>query len=391
VKRAKRTKRWSFRVNGRGWIYLALAASVAFAAALKGNNLLFAIFCVLIAQFVVSAVLTVVVARGIELSRLLPPSATAGALFTIGIRLRNLKRFWPVFCLRIEDRVGATGRSSGLPPTPVWIPLAGPRKRIRTACYATAPERGWARLGPFTVVSEFTPGLFTYRRVVPVVNRLLVYPRLGLLNRRFVDPLLAKVEYSELAAHEFERGHEEFAGLRDFREGDSPRRIHWKMSARVPGRLLVREHEDPRVRDVGILLETFVPKPGDGRRRGRLERAIAFAATLADTLLGAGYHVRFRAFGPDPVAMDLDPRRRELDELLRELALLRPTRTRTLSELLAAEEAPKDEVLFLLRIGDEPLPERDELPHAVLLGAADMKGMMDELPAATEPAEGEAE
>jgi uncharacterized protein (DUF58 family) len=224
-----------------------------------------------------------------------------------------------------------------------------------------------------------------------VVNRLLVYPRLGLLNRRFVDPLLAKVEYSELAAHEFERGHEEFAGLREFRDGDSPRRIHWKMSARVPGRLLVREHEDPRVRDVAILLETFVPKPGDARRRGRLERAIAFAATLADALLGAGYHVRFRAFGPEPVAVELDPRHRELDDLLRELALLRPSRTHTLSELLAAEDSPQDEVLFLLRVGDEALPERDELPHAVVLGAAEMKGMMDELPVDPEPAEGEAE
>jgi uncharacterized protein (DUF58 family) len=389
--RKRRTKRWSFRVNGRGWIFLALAASVAFAAALKGNNLLFAIFCVLIAQFLVSAILTVVVARGIELSRILPPSATAGALFTIGIRLRNLKRFWPVFCLRIEDRVGATGRAGGLPPTPVWIPMGGPRKRIRTACYATAPERGWARLGPFTVTSEFTPGLFTYRRVIPVVNRLLVYPRLGLLNRRFVDPLLAKVEYSELAANEFERGHEEFAGLRDFREGDNPRRIHWKMSARVPGRLLVREHEDPRVRDVAILLETYVPKPGDARRRNRLERAIGFAATLADALLGAGYHVRFRAFGPDPVALDLDPRSRDLDDLLRELALLRPSRTRTLPELIAAEESPADEVLFLLRIGDDPLPGRDEIPHAVVLGAAEMKGMMDEAPAAAEPSEEPAE
>jgi uncharacterized protein (DUF58 family) len=269
--------------------------------------------------------------------------------------------------------------------------MAGPRKRIRTACYATAPERGWARLGPFTVVSEFTPGLFTYRRVVPVVNRILVYPRLGILNRRFVDPLLAKVEYSELAAHEFERGHEEFAGLREFRDGDNPRRIHWKMSARVPGRLLIREHEDPRIRDVAILLETHIPKPGDARRRGRLERAIAFAATLADTLLAAGYHVRFRAFAPDPVALDLDPLRRDLDDLLRELALVRPSRTRSLSELIAAEDSPKDEVLFLLRIGDDPIPERDELPHAVLLSAADMKAMMDELPSEPEPAEGEAE
>jgi len=379
-----RTRRWSFRVNGRGWIFLALAASVAFAAALKGNNLLFAIFCVLIAQFVVSGILTVVVARGIELSRILPPSATAGGLFTVGVRLRNLKRFWPVFCLRIQDHVASSGRPVSLPPTPVWIPLAGPRKRIRTSCYATAPERGWARLGPFTAVSEFTPGLFTYRRVVPSVNRLLVYPRLGILNRRFLDPLLAKVEYSDLAANEFERGHEEFSGLREFREGDSLRDIHWKMSARVPHRLLVREHDDPRVRDVAILLETHVPRPGDLRRRGRLERAIAFAATLADALCGEGYRVRFRAFGPAPVAVDLDPRSRNLEDLLRELALLRPSRSHTLAELVAAEESPREEVLFLLRIGDEPLHPLDDLPHAITLNVAEMKALMDDLPEAEE-------
>ena len=382
-----RTKRWSFRVNGRGWIFLALTASVAFAAALKGNNLLFAIFCILAAQFLVSAVLTVVVARGIDLSRILPSSAVAGALFTIGIRLRNLKRFWPAFCLRIEDRVGSTARPSGLPPTPVWIPIAGPRKRIRTACYATAPERGWARLGPFTVVSEFTPGLFTYRRVVPVVNRILVYPRLGILNRRFLDPLLARVEYSELASSDFAKGQEEFAGLREFRDGDNPRSIHWKMSARVPHRLLVREHDDPRVRDVAILLETCIPKANDSRRRARLERAIPFAATLADALLAEGYRVRFRAFGPDRVSLDLDPRARDIDELLRELALLKPSRTGTIADLIAAEDDPREEVLFLLRIGDEPFPQKDQLPHAVVLHGADMKGLMDELPSEDEPPE----
>src|SRR5471030_539317 len=98
----RKIRRASFRVNGRGWVYLVLAGSVAFAAALKGNNLLFAIFCVLIAQFLVSGVLTIVVARGVELSRILPPSVVAGEVFPLGIRLRNLKRFWPAFCLRIE-------------------------------------------------------------------------------------------------------------------------------------------------------------------------------------------------------------------------------------------------------------------------------------------------
>jgi uncharacterized protein (DUF58 family) len=384
-----RLKRGSFRLNGRGWIFLALAASVAFAAALKGNNLLFAIFCVLIAQFMVSGILTIVVARGIEISRILPPPPAAGEVFTIGLRLRNLKRLWPVFCLRIEDRIAVAGRPDFLPPTPVWIPIAGPRKRIRTACYATAPERGWTRLGPLTVVSEFTPGLFTYRRVVPVVNRLLVYPRLGVLNRRLLDPLLARVRYSDLPSNDFVGGHEEFGGLREFREGDNPRNIHWKMSARVPGRLLVREYEDPRVRDAALLLETQIPKPNDSRRRARLERAIPFAATLANALLAEGYRVRFRTFGPHPIAHDLDPRGQEQEDFLHALAVLRPTRTRSLAELVAAEDSSPEEILFILRIGDEPLPERASLSRATILTPAAMKDMLEDMATEIPPTEEE--
>jgi uncharacterized protein (DUF58 family) len=241
-------------------------------------------------------------------------------------------------------------------------------------------------MGPFTVSSEFTPGLFTYRRVVPVVNRLLVYPRVGVLHRRLLDPLLARVEYSELAATDFARGQEEFAGLREFREGDNPRDIHWKMSARIPNRLLTREHEDPRVRDITILLETYFPKPHDSRRRNRLERAVPFAATLADALLAQGYHVRFRAFAPDPIAVDLDPRRPGIDDLLQELALLKPTHVHPLSELIAAEDAAGDEALFLLRIGDDPV-RLDERRRAVILTAAEMKSLMDELPQDGVPAD----
>lgn len=377
--RKRRTRRGSFRVNGRGWIFLALAASVAFAAALKGNNLLFVIFCILIAQFLVSGILTVVVARGLELSRILPPSATAGGLFTVGIRLRNLKRFWPAFCLRIEDRVTSAGRPVALPPTPVWIPMAGPRKRIRTASYATAPERGWARIGPFTVVSEFTPGLFTYRRLVPVVNRLLVFPRLAVLRRRLLDPLLARGDTTDLASSDDRPGQEEFAGLRDFREGDSPKSVHWKMSARLPGRLLVREHDDPRVRRVALLLETSCPRPQDSRRRARLERAISFAASLADLLLAEGYLVRFRAFVPELLDLELDPRRPDLELLLRELALLKPARSHTLADLLALEDHQAEEARFVLRISEDPILGRELLAPARILSPGEMKSLMDEL------------
>ena len=125
-----------------------------------------------------------------------------------------------------------------------------------------------------------------------------------------------------------------------------------------------------------VFLDTFMPNPNDPRRRARLERAIVFAATLADHLLSEQFVVRFRAFGPDPVSIDLEPRRGSIDELLVALALLRPVRSRPLADLLAAERASQDRVYFVLRIGEEPPPEWEAAPRTVSIDPAEMKRLL---------------
>jgi uncharacterized protein (DUF58 family) len=376
-KKRRRRRPSALRLNSRGWVYLVLTFSVAFAAGFKGNNLLFAIFSCLFGVFVVSGALTFVVARRMELARSVPEAVHAGEIFTVGVRIRNAKRLWPAFCLRIDDRLTHEGRPAPLPPTPVWLPYARPGARIRGSYYLSAQERGWAKLGPFTVTSEFIPGLFTYRCPAGGEDPLLVLPRLGVLTRRVLSSLLARMPDSELVSPSFQRGTDEFAGLRDYRPGDPPRDIHWKMSARVPGRLLVREYEDPRVRDAAILLDTFLPNPNDARRRQRLERAVTFAGTLADALLAEGYRLRFRAFVPEPCALDLEPRRGALDELLYALAVLKSTRVHSLADLLRQDEGGReDEISFVLRTGDEPLPPWEGLRRAVVIDASDMKNLM---------------
>ncbi len=239
-----------------------------------------------------------------------------------------------------------------------------------------AHQRGWAKLGPLTVVSEFTPGLFTYRAVLPVEDPILVFPRPGFLNRRIVNTCMARTDYSDALPTAYLRGDEEFAGLREYRPGDSLRRVHWKMSSRLQRKLLVREFEDAQVRDAVVLLETFIPNPNDQRRRMRLERAITFAATLADALLSENYRIRFRAFAPDPVTLRLEPRRGAADELLYALAVLKPTRVRPLEDLLAAEEGGGRDVYFILRIGNEPLPPWEPIRRAVVVDTSDMRSLM---------------
>ncbi|MHC4607424.1 MAG: DUF58 domain-containing protein [Planctomycetota bacterium] len=365
-----------FRITLRGVVHAVLAAAIGTAAALKGNNLLFLVFAALVAVFLTSAVLTWWMTRRVAVSRTVPDAASAEESFTYEIRVRNGARLRPLCFLRIRDRLSNEGRASPLPPTPVLLPLVGPGREVRAAASAVALQRGRARLGPVQVTAEFPPGFFSCTRTLRVRDRLLVYPRRARLRRQVVNPYLSQMEYFDMTPVLHSAGTEEFAGLREFRPGDNPRWIHWKMSARVPGRLLVREYEDTRVRNAVILLETFLPNPADVRRRFRLERAVSFAAALAELLLAENYIVSFRAYAPSPVHLRLEPRRGATEELLYLLALLKPTRVHPLADLLARETGEQDEIYFLLQISPGEPPAWPFRSRTVNVTAPDMKAMM---------------
>jgi uncharacterized protein (DUF58 family) len=66
---------------------------------------------------------------------------------------------------------------------------------------------------------------------------------------------------------------EEFVSLRDYRHGDTPRRIHWKAWART-GRPVVKEYQDEFFVRHALVLDTF----GDGDSE-RFEAAVSIAAS----------------------------------------------------------------------------------------------------------------
>jgi uncharacterized protein (DUF58 family) len=362
-------------MNWRGTVYLVLSFAVGFAAAVKGNNLLFIIFSTLLGVFVASVVLTLLGPRAIEFSRLLPEAAFAYTPFAYGLRIRIRKRLLPAFGIRIDDRLTHDGRLSAVQPVPIWIPFALPGEKLRATTTAADTLRGPAKFGPLTITSEFPPGLVTYSVTLALEDTVLVYPRQGAIQRRILNPYLSRLEHRDLVATLNASGDEEFAGLRDYRDGDNPRRIHWKLLGRLPGQVIVREYEDARVRQAVILLDTFLPNATDRKRRSRLERAVSFTAALADALLAENYVLTFRAFAPEPVELALEPRLGMLEELNIALAQLKPSRIHTVDELLPAESPPGEEVYFVLAIGDGPgldLPRH----RSMVIPADEMRTLM---------------
>lgn len=142
---------------------------------------------------------------------------------------------------RLSGFIGSDELSAGTG----LVPKAGWRHRINLSGMRRGP------LGAHTWVMESSDllGLFRGRRTSPDSEVALVLPRFTSLSHR---PQARELEAS-VAAPRAGSGTELF-GVREYRPGDSLRRIHWRSSARH-GELVVREYEPPGVQTLGIFCD----------------------------------------------------------------------------------------------------------------------------------------
>lgn len=98
----------------------------------------------------------------------------------------------------------------------------------RVSVRVPAPQRGRLRPGRFTLSTVYPLGLFRAWSYVEFDHAAIVYPRPGEAPPDFApageDGADARPGTGE--------GSEDFAGLRDWQPGDSPRQVAWKVAAR---------------------------------------------------------------------------------------------------------------------------------------------------------------
>ncbi|MCY3024047.1 MAG: DUF58 domain-containing protein [Planctomycetota bacterium] len=129
------------------------------------------------------------------------------------------------------------------------------------------------------------------------------------------------------------RAEEDFRGLREYRQGDNPKWIHWRSSARL-NRWLVKEFEEPQAKRVLLLVDTNLRLMG-AQRFAAFELALSFAGTVARDLARRGCEVECAGLQPPDRALRVmvSRERRNLDALLEMLAGFRRDDRHTLSDL----------------------------------------------------------
>jgi uncharacterized protein (DUF58 family) len=134
-----------------------------------------------------------------------------------------------VFAITLEnhaafDRIAIGATADATPGTYADIDALGAAS-IRITVPTT--RRGWRPLGRFRVYTTFPLGLFRAWSNVELDERCLVYPR-----PEAGDPPLPRAVAVSGDTGGHGRGAEDFAGLREYHPGDSPRHVAWKAYAR---------------------------------------------------------------------------------------------------------------------------------------------------------------
>jgi uncharacterized protein (DUF58 family) len=155
---------------------------------------------------------------GVRLSSSLCEPVFAGQLASFRIAIENTSRV-----ARYELAIGNDHETAR--PTRI-----DPGERAILEVRSPAIRRGHLPLDHFEISTRHPFGLFRAWAYLHMPIRCIVYPR---PSERGAPP--PPVETDTGGAQDMTRGDEEFAGLRAFHAGDSPRRIAWKAYAREQG------------------------------------------------------------------------------------------------------------------------------------------------------------
>lgn len=311
---------WRHRLTARGRFLLVAAAATGLLGMDTRRALVFVLFCLTAAPLLVAAPELLRRTPRLRHAGRFPGRLTAGRAISVLFRVAPAQ---PAADPGPFSLVWAAAPPAGITiegPVPFLEAFDGRGARFRVRLRArnrgrvSLPALGIARTDPLGLVRS--SGLW-----IPS-SSLLVYPRTYAIDaprlaagRRYQPggiPLASAVGDSL-----------EFVGTREYREGDPPRKIHWRSWARL-GRPVVKEYQEEYFSRLALVLDTYLPRRPRQRLTARFEAAIVVLASLADRYSRSEDVVDILAAGPDLYEVSTGRSLGALDTVLEALAGLEP-------------------------------------------------------------------
>ncbi len=362
-----------------GFFYFLLALTLLLAGLIQQVNLILLVFTLAAGPFMASIFGGRSMLRRLSVVRRAPSYVFSGDPLVIDYALESGRRWTTALALFIEDSLVPSDRTVPGATTiipRVFFPRVPGLERVRQQWQCPSPKRGRYRFRDLDIGTRSPFGIVEHRVTVPLVDELIVYPRIGQLSRRWMLLQRQASENRRGQRHDRSAQQIEYHGLRDYRSGDSPRWIHWRTSARR-GELMVKEFEQQNEQDFAILVDPWLPRTkASNEQREAVEQAISFAATVClETCRHQGRRLLLGWTGPAPGVRHGPASVKLLHELLEQLAILRSTSEGGLAELLDILPPAILREALVIVISTRPLNLAEEAERSKRLAGTAARGI----------------
>lgn len=263
-----------------------MAAFLVFVAVNLQAGWVFGVDSLLVGLLVIGWLSSRASLRGLTVRRQLASEAFEGeeVAVTLAVTVHGGRRYF----LELHDAV------PGLTAAASVIPMCD-SSQITAATYrATAQRRGVHSAESVELQSAGLTGLFTSRSRVVARSVLTIFPRYWPLREFPLPGASSEALATPLQA----RDGLDVAGVREFRDGDSLRHIHWRSTARR-GALVVREFERSVDHPLALLLDTSAAAYASPGGEEAFEDLVRAAASIAFAVTQSGREVQLiGASGP---------------------------------------------------------------------------------------------
>lgn len=267
---------YRIEVTQEGWIYFGIMVSVLVGALIGKSNMLLLVFGLLAGPFVLNGHVALTMLTKNQVSRQAPPRAMQGEWFSVDVALSN-RRWWVAsWMMVVEDRWEK--EDDQVQPIIVFSRVAPRQERIGRY-QVRLNRRGRYHSGPIRLLTRFPLGLVERSYVIQNPGEILIYPQVGRLTSKWLREQPHADELVQLAKSRSGPYEDEFHRMREYRQGDSLRSIHWRTTARR-NQLMVRENHQMRDTDLAIVVDLWLPESATPRQRENVELTLRFAATL---------------------------------------------------------------------------------------------------------------
>ncbi len=329
------------RLTREGWYYLFVTCFVIGGAVLREVNLLVILAGMMLGPVLFSWRLAKISLRGLTIRRYVPARVSADDLITIEIMGDNQRRSLPAWGILVKDLVYQENTMGQPVPVSaqVLLPTVIPSATATAFYRIRLPRRGRYLFGPLEISTRFPLGLVRAWLTENQLTSIIAYPKLGRLSREWTRAVQGQNVGSQLTQR---RGLTEgdYYGLRDWRSGDSRRWIHWRTSAKR-GTLSVLQFEQPRNRDLVLIVDLWCPEQPNDRERGMVELAVCFAASCVVDVCRRGGRLLFATSGRDDHQWTSPATARLSQELLDHLAEVQPGHHGDLPDTLQSIMQPR--------------------------------------------------